>query len=195
MFKIFDEICLNTDEKIILKTRPSVKALIITWLAIPSFLFVTLFLPFLGTLIKTLVSESVKQSINIQGVSPFAYAWQSVFGDLLGIVKFLIFFPITLLVTVWVVLCLILTYRHFKYFVVITDSRLLGKSKNKEVVVSLKTIKNVYCEQSIWGKFLNYGNVIVNTSKNTFEFKSISSPKKIKDFLMKYASDYSSTSR
>lgn len=190
MFETFCGICLNNDEKIIAESKPSVKALIITWLAIPGFLFITLFLPILCSVIKISISSSISEQIGIQGISHISYAWQSVFGNLVGIYKFLIFFPITLLVMAWTILCLVLTYRHFKYCITITDSRLIGVSRENKVAVSLKRIKNVYCEQSIWGKMLNYGSIIVYTTKGTYEFKSIAFPQKIKNLLIKYASDY-----
>ena len=190
MFEEFDGISLKLDETILIKAKPSKNALIITWISIPILLFVVYGLPLIVQLFKAWFSTSIKQAILGKEISTFSYAWENSIGGVSGFLKFLIVFPTVLLGIAWFILCVVLTYRHFRYSMAITQKRLIGKSGETKVSVSLKKIKNVYLEQSLWGKLLNYGTIVVNTTSETYNFKNIAFPQKIKRLLMEYASTY-----
>ena len=190
MLNTFNETDLIMGENVVAEARPSKRALLITWLSVPTFIFIFIILPMLGPLFAAWFSVSVKHAIITSNDSSFSYAWGQVFGALNGFLKFLIFFPIVVISIIWAIFCLVLTYRHFQYNIIVTEKKLIGKSGDRDVSVLLKRIKNVYVEQSLWGRLLNYGNIMVNMTTETLEFKSISNPEKIKRILNQYASDY-----
>ena len=190
MFETFSGISLKLDEKIRVKAKPSKQALLISWLVIPVYFFVVYGLPLIGPLCSVIFMSSIRKKAVTEGLSLLSYAWEHSIGGLAGILKFIIIFPTVLLGIIWFLFCLVLTYRHFQYAIAITEKRLIGKSGGREVSVPLKKIKNVYLEQSLWGKLLKYGTIVVNTTNGNFEFKNISAPEKIKSLLMEHASSY-----
>lgn len=189
-FKTYKGIYLNDGEEIVLEGRPSKKALIITWLAIPAFLFVFWVIPLIFPIFRSIFSAKVMNVIRTEEMGIIEYAWDCVFGDIPNVVLVVLAIPFILLALVWVVFCLVLTYRHFQYFVAVTNRRVIGKVKDEEVYSRLELVINVFLTQSLWGKLLNYGTITVATKKGTFDFKSINNPKRITRLLMEYASEY-----
>ncbi len=189
-FKTYKGIYLNDGEEIVLEGRPSKKALIITWLAIPAFLFVFWVIPLIFPIFKSIFSAKVMNVNRTEEMGIIEYAWDCVFGDIPNVVLVVLAIPFILLALVWVVFCLVLTYRHFQYFVAVTNRRVIGKVKDEEVYSRLELVINVFLTQSLWGKLLNYGTITVAIKKGTFDFKSINNPKRITRLLMEYASEY-----
>ncbi len=153
-------------------------------------MFVFWFIPLILPIFRGLFSAKITNMIRTEEIGIIEYAWDSVFGSIPKIVLVILAIPLILLALVWVGFCLVLTYRHFQYFVAVTNRRVIGKVKDEEVYSRLELVINVFLTQSLWGKLLNYGTITVATKKGTFDFKSIHNPKRITRLLMEYASEY-----
>lgn len=188
---------LQQDEKIVIESRPSKPALIITWCAIPGVFFVFFAFTILPKLIKTAFSKTARaiamEAVGVTSPEEFnlvGYVFDSVFGNIPSFLLVLICVPLVILVLAWLGMCLVMTYRHFQYYLAVTDHRVVGKAMGEELSAPFNEIVNVFIERSIWGKLLNYGAIVVHTKKKTLTFKNIRDPKKLYGLLMSYAEDY-----
>ena len=98
--------------------------------------------------------------------------------------------PVALLIIVWLVLCIYKTSRYFRYHIVLTDLRIIGKAGNEELNAPLNEIKNVFIEWTWFGRIFNYGNIVVITKRKSLTFKNMSNPKQMYHIIMSYAQDY-----
>ena len=154
---------LHENEELILKSAPSQKALIITWIAGPAFLLVSVIFNFLGTLLL---------------------------AGLFAFLKVIFTVPIILVVLAWFGVCLLMTYRHFQYELVVTDCRVIGRAGQEELDIPLNEVVNVHLEQSILGRILGYGAIVVQAKRKSVTFKNLEEPKRVYDLLMSYAENY-----
>ena len=99
-------------------------------------------------------------------------------------------FSFTVLVLAWLALCLILTKRYFSNSPAITNFRVIGKVGDETFESPLDEVKNVFIEQSIWGKLLNFGAIVVSTKQKSLTFKDIDGPERIYSELLSHAENY-----
>ena len=112
------------------------------------------------------------------------YVKQTVWEPIPGFVKFLIIFPLILLFLAWLGLNLVLTWKHFRYALAITDSRVIGFAGSKEMDVPYDHLVNCFVEQSLWGKLFGYGSVVIQTKRQTLTFQNRKNPKAIQTRIM-----------
>lgn len=99
-------------------------------------------------------------------------------------------FSFTVLVLAWLALCLILTKRYFSNSLAITNFRVIGKVGDETLESPLDEVKNVFIEQSIWGKLLDFGAIVVSTKQKSLTFKDIDDPERIYSELLSHAENY-----
>lgn len=162
---------MDKNEVIVKRSKSSKKALIITWSSIPSFLLIVIF-PNIPSLFKNMY-------------------YTGLLKDLLGILptflKVLFIISIIMCVITWLVLCLILTKRYMKYKLIITNYRIIGKADKEGLDETFENIKNVFIEQSIWGRILGYGTITIQAQSKTLSFYNVSYPHELYKIIMKYA--------
>ena len=154
---------LHENEEILLKSIPSKKALIIIWIAGPAFLLVNAILNFVGALLL---------------------------AGLFAFLKVIFIVPIILVVIAWLGVCLLMTYRHFQYELVVTDHRVIGRAGQEEMDILLSEVVNVHLERSTLGRILGYGAIVVQTKRKSITFKNLEDPKRVYNLLMPYAEKY-----
>ena len=155
-----DEVVLKSGETIEYSTKISKKALLVTWLAIPAFIFVPSAVAYIPQLIKSLVQNGIRDALFGDALPSFPTIW-SILPDSVGtFLRVLITIPIVLLILVWLGICLVQTQRHFKNSLFVTNYRVIGESIEGDVYEELSNIKNVHVEQSLFGKIFNYGAIL-----------------------------------
>lgn len=90
----------------------------------------------------------------------------------------------------WLVWSAILTKKNFGHSLTVTDKRVLGKVGEERLESSLNKIVNVYVEQSLWGKLLHYGSLVLQTENKSLTFRNIHNPHHLHKLLMPFASNY-----
>ncbi len=189
-------IFLKKNEKIEYTSKPTVRGLIITWAVIPTILLINFCVFYLPSILRYLfvkaAREAILSSVDLENevFNIFSYTTESVFGTLPGFISGLIKFVVGLLIIAWLGWCLVMTYRHFRYSFAITNFRVIGKSGNEKIDTPLDGIVNVFIEQSIIGRLLNYGCIVVATQKKSLSFYNIANPSKAYTMLMDYAQNY-----
>lgn len=172
---------LKEDEKIVLKSKPSIIGLIAGYLTLPAFLLIYFILFKLPQIIRKAIVNAVVDEIT--GGSSGDGILSRVLDTISGAV-------IVALIILWIVICVVVTIRYFGYRLVITNIRVVGKARVNRMDVKLTDVMNVYIEQSIWGKLLGYGHITVRTKRQALTFKNISNPQDFYRKLMDYASEY-----
>lgn len=193
-YKEFNGILLKKGEIIEKEAKTTITGLIMTWISIPGGMLLYWLVVYFPVWLKSTVSSAFKQDImSALGVeSPESInITDYIFRDVPDFVISLISIPFILLVIVWLCWCLVMTGRHFKYSLAVTNFRVIGKAGSEILDSPLNEIKNVFIEQSIWGKLLKYGSVVVSTKSKSVTFKNIHDPYELYRMLMSYASDYS----
>lgn len=178
------------DEEIKLSAKLSVKALIFTWISIPGGIIIVFVLVYLPTMIRTLVSSLFKNTVmEALGIGSHEKIdiMQYMFGSIPDIVLFLLMIPFVLLILVWFVWCLMMTERFKNNSLAITNFRVIGKAGNEILDSPLNEVNNVFIEQSMWGKLLNFGSIVVSTKCKSLTFKNIDNPKMIYNELLSIA--------
>lgn len=192
--KEFNGILLKKGEIIEKEAKTTITGLIMTWISIPGGILLYWLVVYFPVWLKSTVSSTFKHEImSALGVeSPESInITDYIFRDVPDIVTFLISIPFILLVIVWLCWCLVMTSRHFKYSLAVTNFRVIGKAGSEILDSPLTEIKNVFIEQSIWGKLLKYGAIVVSTKSRSITFKNIHAPYELYRVIMSYASDYS----
>lgn len=191
--KTYVETHLKPNEKVVLNTETTAKGLIVTWLAFPGGFLIYWLITYLPIYIRSLFSSAMKEAImNALEISDGSgsgagfsmsyvsdYVVKTIWDPIPGFFKFLIIFPLVLLFLVWLGLNLVLTWRHFRYALAITDSRVIGFAGSQEMDVPYDQLVDCFVEQSLWGKIFGYGTVRVQTKRLTLEFHNRKNPKKI----------------
>lgn len=182
---------LRAGEQVEISRKPSLYALLIAWLSIP---FGTLFFvlcTYLPVWVKTATSSDFRDIItSVLGLSDYSQVsiTEYIFYSIPDIVKVFLGFLLIILVLAWLVLCLLITFHHFRYSLAITNFRVIGRSAGIKEEIPLGEIINVYIYRSIWGKLLNFGSITVLTGKKSVKFRNLHSPRKVYDAIMSYAS-------
>lgn len=185
-----DEVVLKSGETIEYSTKISKKALLVTWLAIPAFIFVPSAVAYIPQLIKSLVQNGIRDALFGDALPSFPTIW-SILPDSVGtFLRVLITIPIVLLILVWLGICLVQTQRHFKNSLFVTNYRVIGESIEGDVYEELSNIKNVHVEQSLFGKIFNYGAIVISCKSKSLTIKNIDDPKKVYKMLLSYAESY-----
>lgn len=191
-------IALMENESIEMQSTPSKLSLWVAWLSVPSIglvLFLTVYLPNLLRLwFSKAVREAVLSEVGVDKLGEMdvsSYIMGEITGSLPKVVVVLVSIPIVLLCLAWLVVCLWMTKRHFGYELAITNLRVIGKARNETFASPTAEIKNVFIEQSLWGKIFNYATITVQSRKGTKSFYNISSPNKMYKRLKEYAEAYS----
>ena len=186
------------NESIEMQSTPSKLSLWVAWLSVPSIglvLFLTVYLPNLLRLwFSKAVREAVLSEVGVDKLGEMdvsSYIMGEITGSLPKVVVVLVSIPIVLLCLAWLVVCIWMTKRHFGYELAITNLRVIGKARNETFASPTAEIKNVFIEQSLWGKIFNYATITVQSRKGTKSFYNISSPNKMYKRLKEYAEAYS----
>ena len=198
---------LKDGEEAVAVTKPSTMGLVATWLSVPVFIFLYFCFFYLPTIIKKSVSSSIKGAVNdaigsmeSSGEKYIENTTDGIVGNIFGnaldgvfsFFKGLFIVMLVVLVLVWIGICIVMTFRYFRYSLALTNLRVVGKANDDFMDSPLDEVINVHIEQSLWGKLFKYGSVTVRTKKKTLTFKNIDNPKIIYDKIMNIASDYCS---
>ncbi len=199
-YKNFKGIYLRAEENVIKEAEISISGLVVAWASIPGVFLISLIFYIIARLpryIRMVFSRTVKKAIlNTFDVSTIkeddiaGNMSEQIFGSIPDAVLLLLKISVILLVVAWLGCCLVMTYRHFRYCLAITDFRVIGKANGKELSSPHNEVVNVFFEQSLWGKLFNYGNITVHTKKCSLTFRNIKDPKDIHYMLMKFAENY-----
>ena len=184
--KIKDTVFKN-GEQVEYEAKVSKKALLVTWLAIPAFIYVPATIAYIPTFIKSLVTNKIKDVVfgNVD-IPSFPSVWSLLPDEIGNFVRVLVTIPLVLLFLVWLGFCLVQTKRHFQNSLFVTNYRVVGESRQGEIEEELSNIKNVHVEQSLFGKIFNYGAIVINGKKKSLTIKNIDNPKKVHKMLISY---------
>lgn len=195
--EIFAGVHLREGEKVVAVSKTTKIGLILTWMSIPGFYFVLWLITYVPVAVKTAVSASFRQTIMQElGVSDwgqvnlFAYVFGQIHIEIPRFIFVLLGVSAGMLILIWLACCLVMTWRHFRYNLAITDLRVIGRAQGEILDSPLNEIVNVYIERSIWGRLLGYSAITVQTKRKSLTVKNIKDPKSIFDLLMSYASEY-----
>lgn len=196
MITDFKGIILKKGEIIEREAKTTIPGLIFTWVSIPGGFFLYWLIVYFPVWVKSTVSSAFKQEMmeamgleSSHKISLTDYIFRNI--EIPEFLVFLIKIPFVMLIIAWLIWCLVMTSRHFKYSLAVTNFRVIGKAGSEMLDSPLNEIKNVFVEQSIWGKLLKYGSVVVSTKSKSVTFKNIHDPYELYRLLMSYASDYS----
>ena len=191
-------ITLMENESIEMQSHPSKLGLWVAWLSVPSIglvLFLTVYLP---NLLRLWFSKAVREAVlsevgadTLSELNVSSYIMGEITGSLPKVVVVLVSIPIVLLCLAWLVVCVWMTKRHFGYELAITNLRVIGKARNETFASPTAEIKNVFIEQSLWGKIFKYATITVQSRKGTKSFYNIANPDKMYKRLKEYAEAYS----
>lgn len=109
-----DDVVLKNGEAIEYSAQISKKALLVTWLAIPAFIYVPATIAYIPTFIKSLVTNKIKDVLlgNVD-IPSFPSVWSLLPDEIGTFVRILVTLPLVLLFLVWFGFCLVQTKRHF----------------------------------------------------------------------------------
>lgn len=171
--------------------------LLITWLTVPGFFLIVFAFTYLPHLLRIAFSRAVRSAImesvgasSIKEVDLSSYLFEQIFGAIPTFVIVLICIPLVLLVLAWFGVCMVMTWRHFRYAIAVTDIRVIGRANGEEMDSPLSEVVDVFVERSLWGKLLGYGNIVVHTKRKTLTFRNIRKPYELHRLLMSYAQNY-----
>ena len=182
---------LKDGEKIEYTATISKKALIPMWLSAPTFVILPYIITYVPQLIKSLIDNGIKKLILGEASLPSAPSvWDFLPEEVGLILAILILIPVVFALLVWVVICLFLTRRHYKNSLVVTDSRVIGKSVDGQIDEELTNIKNVCLEQPLFGKVFNYGAIVITGKRQSLTIRNIDDPNKVYKMLLTYAENY-----
>lgn len=181
-----DEIIYKSGEIVQCETKISKAALLVTWLAIPAFIFIPSAIAYIPIFMKSLVSDGLKEMMFGDALPEFPTVWSILPDDVGTFLKVLVTIPVVIAILVWLGVCLVLTKRHFKNSLFITNYRVIGESHEGEIGEDLSDVKNVHLEQPLLGKIFNYGAIVINGKKKSLTIKNIDDPKKAYNMIMSY---------
>lgn len=189
----FHGITLKKDEVIETTAALSTRCLIFTWASIPCGLLLFWIVVYLPNIIRMALSSAFKSAVmhalgadNSASIDIGDYIFRNVPDFLMGVFGFTLF----LLIAAWLIWCLVMTWHHTRNSLTITNFRVIGKAGDEEMDSPLNEIKNVFIEQSLWGKLLNFGSIVVSTKRRSLTFRNIDDPERIYNELLAHAEDY-----
>lgn len=186
-----DDIVLKSGEEIEYSATISKKALLVTWLAIPAFIFVPSAVAYIPMFVRSLFTNGIKSLVlGDTSLPSFPTIW-TILPDSIGMfLRILISIPIVIAILIWLVICLVQTQRHFKNSLFVTNYRVIGESIDGDIYEDLSNIKNVHIEQHLFGKIFNYGAIVISGKRKSLTIKNIDDPKKVYKMLLSYAESY-----
>lgn len=179
---------LLKNEHIVKEVKISKAAVLMIWISIPAvfaIFFLTIELPIL---IRSYINSEIKNLLmDMLGLENMNFS-QVVFhlntvlrlslpSWLVGFITFLS----VLLFIVWVCWASVMTVLHFRYELLLTDRRIMGRTKNNELECEWEAVNNIFVERSVWGKLFHYGTLTVQTRKGAITIKQVSDP----DFVLR----------
>ena len=188
---------LHDDDFFIDSIKISKTAIVVEWLLIPTvilFFFLTTCLP---VIIKNLASSAVKsliaESLGVERLSFFDIVrniWRVVLPSVPSWVITLIKVPLWILFIMWLGFTGVRTYLHFGYEIVIAENRILASAKGETLNCEWQNVKNVFIEQSVWGKLFCYGSVTIQGDRQTITVKHVAKPYLVKDYFNYYTDTF-----
>ncbi len=176
---------IKATESIVKKAVPSKSAILISWLSVPTLFFIY-FLMTLPARIKTIIISSVTDSIQEQlGMEKLSFSFDLIPFEIPMVVKVIISIPIIILILVWLIFEISMTYRAMNNHLWLTNERILGKAKDITLIAGTDEITNVMIESSIWGRLFGYGNLNIVTKSGSITIYSVNEPNEWKRILMK----------
>jgi len=192
-YQNFEGIPLKKDEVIEAKAKASYKGLLFAWASIPAGALLIWLVFYLPTLIRLAASSAFKAAVisalGIEKPSEISVT-DYIFRNIPDFVRGFLGFVIFVLVSAWLVWCLVMTAHCTRNSLAITNFRVIGKAGAETLDSPLDEVKNVFIEQSLWGKLFNFGSVVVSTKRKSVTFRNISEPRIIHSLLMKQAESY-----
>ena len=189
----FNGITLKKDEEIKNKAVPSLRGLIFAWVSIPAGATLLFLVAYLPVIIRFAVSSAFKRVVmSALGVSDSAdvsisdYIFRNIPDFVYGFFRFIAF----VVVSAWLIWCLVMTWRCMRNSLAITNFRVIGKAGSETLDSPLNEVKNVFIEQSLWGKLFNFGSIVVLTKRKSVTFRNISDPQTIYNLLITQAENY-----
>lgn len=189
----FCGIPLEEEEWIEIESRASRAGIVILWISAPSvllFVFLTVYLP---RIIRRLFQKTFRTWLfGLLGLDRIGgESGGEVLDDASRVLRapalVLSVLAILLLLIAWCAVCTYITRRNFQYNLALTNFRVIGISAGKVLDASVNSIVNVFLEQPLLGKLLNYGTVTVYTRQKSISFYHVQNPEKIYGSLMQYA--------
>ncbi len=181
-----------------LKAKVSIPAIFVLYLAIPAFIFLPTIIPTIILNVKyQLKKAAVDVVTNVTGLPPVdsiqgeinditsditSAADEGTGGCLTSARNFMVTMTSILLI-VWGFWCVVMTFKHFNNKLSIDGETVNCSSGRNKLTTSLNKINNVFMEQSIWGKLLNYGNITISAQNGSVTVKNINNPNKYADVL------------
>lgn len=198
MKKRLNGIILNPREKVTIASDSSKAGLIMIWLSIPGVYIIPFIFTYIPSLIRAVFSKAFRDAISeAVGVSTFKevnffnYITNKVFENIPKPLLIALSIPFVILTVSWFGLCIVMTRRYSQYSIVITDIRVIGKTEKEMFDLNLTDIVNVFLEQSLSGKLLNYGNITITSKRKSFTFRNIKNPKVFYNLLISHAENNS----
>lgn len=188
---------LLPDENIVKEVKISKIAILMTWISIPA-VFLVYFVFFeLPILIRSYIDAEIRNLLlGMLGLDKLSFGTvlfhsNAVLGIslpswLIGFVTFLFI----LLFIVWLCWASVMTVLHYGYELILTDRRILGRTKNNELECEWEAVNNVFVERSVWGKLFHYGTLTIQTRKGAITIKQVSDPDFVlREFKTRYQDD------
>ena len=139
--------------------KPSSLALVITWLAIPAFYLIPFLFTYVPRLIRMAFSRAARAAVmesvgasTMKEVDLSSYLFEQIFGKIPTFVFVLIGIPLGLLALAWLGFCLVMTWRHFRYSIAVTDIRVIGRANGELMDSPLTEVVDVFCGAFLVGK-------------------------------------------
>lgn len=188
------EFRLSEGEKVEYKAKLSKAAIIMIWAVIPAVFLVIFLTAYLPVLIRYSVEEELRnilfEELGIEGLdfgSMRDALYMTVFSALpAGFVRFVSGFMaaiLTLLVLAWLGWASVYTYMNLRYALIITDTRVFAKAKDKVFQADFVDIVNVATAQSLFGKIFRYGEINIQTQKDAITVCNIANAKSLETVL------------
>lgn len=188
---------LNSKETVVAEMGVSKRAILVEWLAIPTVFLVFFLTVCLPVIIKTLAVDTAKAAfataIGLEEVTfsdVTANFWQALIPAVPHWVAVLLQVMIWLVFLSWLGFTLVRTYLHFGYEILLTDMRVRAKTRDESFDCEWSEIKNVFVEQSLWGKLLHYGNVTLQGPRRSITVKHIADPDTVRTKFKTYTNTF-----
>ena len=188
---------IKQGETVIAEVGISKRAILVEWLALPTVFLVFFLTVCLPVILRTLAVDAAKAAfeaaVGIEDAGAgdvLAHVWQAIMPNVPHWVTILIQVPVWIAVFVWFVLCSVNTVRHFGYEVILTDKRVLARARNEVFECGWAEMKNVFIEQSLWGRWLHYGSITFQGPRGSLTVRHVTDPDTIKDRFKAYTDTF-----
>lgn len=188
------EFRLGSGEEIKYRARISKAAVIAIWAVIPALLLITFLTAYLPIIVKYSVESELRDALLEQlGLNDFGFGamrealYMAMFSSLpVGVVKFVSGLAAAIIITLvlaWLGWVSVYTYRSTRYALILTNTRVFAKAKDKVLDSEYKSIVNVAVAQSLFGRICGYGEIHVQTEKDAITVCNIANVKSLETLL------------